>query len=68
MLTAIHRYSIEKPFFMERLHQLDLIKGNTRLRPRFRQVVEAKIKGCDERWTRLELRLQGIFDAFVENP
>jgi len=68
VLSAVSRESLENPFFIRFLHQLDLIKANQSLRPRFRGVLEEKLESCDENWPRLRSRLQGIYDAFVEHP
>lgn len=68
VLVAVNRDRIENPFFIRCLHQLDLVKANRSLRPRFREVIEAKTQDCSEEWPRLKSRLQGIYDSFVENP
>lgn len=68
LLSVIDRMAIENPFMIRHLHQLDLIKANQSLRPRFREVLEEKLDSCGEEWPRLRSRLEGIYDAFIENP
>jgi hypothetical protein len=68
VLAAVDRYDISRPLFIRHLHQLDLVKANEYLRPRFRTVIESKIEACQSDWPRLRARLEGIYDSFIENP
>jgi hypothetical protein len=68
VLTAVNRQSIESPFFVRHLHQLDLIKANRYVRPKFREVLEAKIAEVDDRWPRLHARLAALFESFIDKP
>ncbi|RLA95739.1 MAG: hypothetical protein DRG83_18175, partial [Deltaproteobacteria bacterium] len=68
ILSEIKGANIQKADFIFKLHQLDLLKSNRRLRREFREVIEKKIAECTEEWDRLKTRLYKIRDSFVENP
>jgi hypothetical protein len=68
VLTVVDRQDIRDPLFIRQLHWLDLVKANSSLRPRFRDIIESKIEACESEWPRLCARLEGIYDSFVENP
>lgn len=66
--SGIRQASINAPEFISRLHQLDLVKANSRCRIEFRQAIEKQVEECSDGWPRLEERLASIEDAFIENP
>ena len=60
LLDEIRSVPVESPDFIDRLHQLDLLKNNAALKNEFLDVLDGKISECDLSWTRLLARLEGI--------
>jgi len=71
VLSKIKREKIEKPFFIHKLHQLDLLKANSETEHRkiFLETIQEKIRESNNWDTpRLTLRLERIYDLFVLRP
>ena len=60
LLEEIRGVSVDAPDFVDRLHQLDLLKNNAAVKDEFLDVLDHKIGECDLSWTRLLVRLEGI--------
>ncbi|NIT35997.1 MAG: hypothetical protein GTN49_05770 [candidate division Zixibacteria bacterium] len=60
LLAEIRDADVYSPDFVDRLHQLDLLKNNGAVREEFLKVVDEKMSECDPSWTRLIARLEGI--------
>jgi hypothetical protein len=60
LLEEIRDVDIRSPSFIDRLHQLDLLKNNGAVRDEFLAVLERKIAACDLSWMRLVTRLERI--------
>jgi len=60
LLEEIRDIPADSPDFVDRLHQLDLLKNNAAVKGEFLEVLDRKIAECDLSWTRLLVRLEGI--------
>lgn len=60
LLEEIRETDVRSPAFIDRLHQLDLLKNNGAVRDEFLDVVGQKIAACDLSWMRLVARLERI--------
>ncbi len=60
LLEEIRDVDVRSPAFIDRLHQLDLLKNNGAVRDEFLAVMEKKIAACDLSWMRLVTRLERI--------
>jgi hypothetical protein len=60
LLEEIRGTAVGSPVFIERLHQLDLLKNNAAVKDEFLDVLDLKIAECDLAWPRLLARLEGI--------
>jgi hypothetical protein len=60
LLAEIRDADVYSPDFVDRLHQLDLLKNNGAVRDEFLKVVDEKMSDCEPSWTRLIARLEGI--------
>lgn len=70
-LSKIKGRSISAPTFIHNLHLFDLLKASSNIKNReiFKQVIENKIKECENKdWPRLKNRLDQIYNSFVLNP
>jgi hypothetical protein len=60
LLEEIREIPVDAPDFIDRLHQLDLLKKNAVVKEEFLDVLDGKIAECDLSWARLLSRLEGI--------
>jgi hypothetical protein len=60
LLGEIRDVDVRSPAFIDRLHQLDLLKNNGAVRDEFLAVLEKKVAACDLSWMRLVTRLERI--------
>ena len=70
-LSKIKGRSVNAPTFIHSLHLFDLLKASSNIKNReiFKQVIENKIKECENKdWPRLKNRLDQIYNSFVLNP
>jgi retron-type reverse transcriptase len=68
-LRSVERAQVSAPTFVFNLHQLDLLKANSKLRDEFMIVITRKIAEAKEKkGERLRNRLQKIYDEFVVHP
>lgn len=67
-LSRVDNVSLRAPTFIFNLHQLDLMKGNQSLRNQFNKVLNSKLEELtDNQWSRLNRRLEQIYDQFILN-
>jgi hypothetical protein len=62
LLEELRDAPVHSADFVDRLHQLDLLKNNAAVKGEFLEVLDEKIAACDLSWTRLLARLEGIRD------
>ncbi len=60
LLEEIREADVRSPAFIDRLHQLDLLKNNGAVRDEFLAVLDQKIAACDLSWMRLVTRLERV--------
>jgi hypothetical protein len=60
LLEEIRDIPVDSPDFVDRLHQLDLLKNNAAVKSEFLEALDGKIAECDLSSTRLLTRLEGI--------
>lgn len=65
LLEEIRAADVRSPAFIDRLHQLDLLKNNDAVRDEFLDVLDRKIAACDLSWMRLVTRLERIRECRV---
>jgi len=65
LLAEIRETDVRSPAFIDRLHQLDLLKNNGAVRDEFLDVLGRKIAACDLSWMRLVTRLERIRECRV---
>jgi len=65
LLEEIREADVHSPAFIDRLHQLDLLKNNGAVRDEFVDVLDQKIAACDLSWMRLVTRLERIRECRV---
>ncbi len=71
VLAHVKKEKLEKPFFIHKLHQLDLLKANsdTEQRKVFLETIQEKIQESKKwDWSRLTSRLENIYNSFVLRP
>lgn len=60
LLEEIREADVRSAAFIDRLHQLDLLKNNGAVRDEFLAVLDQKIAACDLSWMRLVTRLERV--------
>jgi hypothetical protein len=60
LLAEISETPAGSPLFIDRLHQLDLLKNNREVKDEFLCILDQKISECDLSWAKLLMRLEGI--------
>jgi hypothetical protein len=60
LLEEVRETDVRSPLFIDRLHQLDLLKNNGAVRADFMAVLDDKIAACDLSWMRLVTRLERV--------
>jgi hypothetical protein len=60
LLEEIREADVRSPAFIDRLHQLDLLKNNGAVRDELLAVLDQKIAACDLSWMRLVTRLERV--------